>query len=131
MQLLAVSWLVDCFEYVYQVVGEIIKPLTLRGIITNTTMCYYNTRKLGLLQITTTCYYNLRQLILKFTTGITIHERTHARQVLAKTADCNLSCCSVRSFTNEKFVISLISIFDFVLRISLRLNELGALIQTV
>ena len=46
--------------------------------------CYYNSRQLGLLQITTTClynlrslgYYNSRQLLLQFTTGITIHDRT-------------------------------------------------------
>ena len=29
-------------------------------VLQNTTMCYYNSRQLGLEQFTTTCYYNSR-----------------------------------------------------------------------
>ena len=53
-------------------------------LITNTTICYYNSRQLGLLQNITIhdipviaildgCH-NLRRLLLQFTTGISIHD---------------------------------------------------------
>ena len=72
-------------------------------MLQNTTMCYYNSRELGLfnklrqrllqftiawlLQFWTTViiiydrYYNLPRLLLQFTTGITIHDRTRSNQM--------------------------------------------------
>ena len=70
------------FRYVWEYFWSI--TVHFQDLLQNTTMCYYNSRQLGLLQITTTCYYNLRQLgyynyrqlVLQVTTAMTIHDRT-------------------------------------------------------
>ena len=84
----------------------------LTDLLQNTTICYYNSRQLGLSQLTTACYYNLRslglyisrQLLLQFTTGIrriTIHARTFHHLQL-----CSFALNSFSSFSYLNVVMS-------------------------